>query len=562
MRLKFLQYVYFLSLALILLRLFYWQIVRFDDLSSSADAQHLSSRTLEGERGSILFSDESILASSRPAYLLYGMPNIIKNKAEAALKLATKLTSDPRERFDVKNDLLDKLEKNLAWVGLDNDLTYETKLQIDELKINGVSSELSFTRYYPEASMAAHILGFVGSDSLGRQTGYFGLEGFYNGQLKGVRGGLTEERDAHGSPILSGTFLKQDPKPGSSLVLTVDRSVQYIVEQELKAGLDKYGAKGGQVVVMDPKTGGILAMAAYPSYDPADFTDFPKEFYKNPTVADSFEPGSTFKVLVMAAAINENLIEPDTKCDSCSGPVTIADYQIRTWNNKYIPNLTMTDTIVHSDNTGMVYVGKKLGVDKMYQYIRDFGFGILTGIDLQDETTPEIRPENEWKEIDLATSTFGQGIAVTPIQLIRAVAVVASGGYLMEPHVVKTIQSGDKIIEIKPKIIGTPITKNTADTITKMMVEAVEKGEAKAFLSKGYKIAGKTGTAQIPVAGHYDPTKTIASFVGFAPAFNPNFVMLVRFEEPTASIFGSETAAPTFFAIAKKLLLYFNSAPD
>ena len=222
----------------------------------------------------------------------------------------------------------------------------------------------------------------------------------------------------------------------------------------------------------------------------------------------------------------------------------------------------MTDVIIHSDNPGMVFVGRKLGVDKMYSYIQNFGFGNLTQIDLQDESSPDIRPKNDWKEIDLATASFGQGIAATPIQVVRAVATIANGGYLMEPHIVQSIQENDKTTIIKPKVVGHPINEETAKKVTQMMVEAVEKGEAKVFAIKGFKIAGKTGTAQIPVAGHYDPNKTIASFVGFAPAEDPKFVMLVRYAEPSSSIFGAETAAPTFFAIAKELLMYYNVAPS
>lgn len=559
MRLKVLQICYFLFLAAILLRLFYWQIIRFDDLSALAEKQHLVNKIIDAPRGWIFAVDGSILASNKPTYLLFAMPKAIKEKGEAAKKLAKVLV--PQEENKSEKNILEKLSMNLDWVPVDKNLELSAKQEIEELNIEGMGFEDQLSRFYPEASMAAHILGFVGSDSLGRQMGYFGVEGFYNGQLKGVGGSLIEEKDARGLPILMGKFFKKDPKNGNNLILNIDRTVQYIVEKKLKVGIEKYGAKSASAVVMDPKTGAILAMASYPNYDLNNFTQFPKEYFKNPIVADSYEPGSTFKVLVMAAALNENLVKADTNCDICSGPVQASNYLIRTWNNKYYPNTTMKDVIVHSDNIGMVFVGRKLGVDKLYKYIQDFGFGNLTGIDLQDETTPEIRDKGEWKEIDLATASFGQGIAATGIQVVRAVGAIANGGNLMEPHIVKAIQNGDKLIEIKPQVVSSPISAKAALVVSEMMVEAVEKGEAKAFAPKGFKIAGKTGTAQIPVAGHYDPNKTIASFVGFAPADDPKFVMLVRYSEPTSSIFGSETAAPTFFEIAKELLVYFNLAP-
>lgn len=410
------------------------------------------------------------------------------------------------------------------------------------------------------------MLGFVGSDVYGNPTGYFGLEGFYNGELKGINGKLTEEKDAQGQPILIGTYLADPPKDGKTLILNVDRTVQSIVESDLKDGIQKYGAKGASAIVMDPKTGGILALASYPSYDPASPGQFDPASYKDAAIADAYEPGSTFKVLVMAAALNEHLVTPDTRCDKCDGPVSIGGYDIRTWDNKYFPNTTMTDVLVHSDNTGMVFVSQKLGLDKMFSYIQNFGFGSVTGVDLQDEASPDIRAKDQWHDIDLATSSFGQGISATELQVVRAIAAIANGGKLMEPHVVKEIDDGSSKYMINPKVLGTPISAEAANTVKDMMVTAVDKGEAQWYKQHGgvedFKIAGKTGTAQIPVAGHYDPTKTIASFVGFAPADDPKFIMIVRYDQPTASIFGADTAAPTFFDIARQLFMYYGIAPD
>jgi len=555
----------------ILARLFYWQVFRFDDLSSMAEQQHLVSAKIDAPRGLILSSDKAILASNKPTFLVFGLPKVVKDKVGTAAKLASVFVTatlekdekpDPLEIKEKQQDLLSKLSQDLSWVILNKSVDWNIKKAIEDLKIEGIGFDSQSSRFYPEASSAAHVLGFVGSDSLGRQVGYFGVEGFYNGQLKGIGGLVTEEKDARGLPILMGKFSLKEARKGYNLILNIDRAVQYSVEKKLKAGFIKYGAKAASAIVMDPSTGAIIAMASVPNYDPNLFSDFPKEYFKNSIVADAYEPGSTFKVLVMAAGINENLIQPDTLCDICDGPLQISGFSIRTWNNKYNKDANMTDVIVHSDNTGMVFVGKKLGLDKMYQYIQDFGFGKSTQIDLQDETSPDIRPKNDWREIDLATSSFGQGIAVTPIQMIRAVAAIANGGKLLEPHIVKEIQEDDKNTEIKPKVISQPISKEAAQKVTEMMVKAVELGEAKVFAPKGFKIAGKTGTAQIPVAGHYDANKTIASFVGFAPADNPKFVMLVRYDEPSSSIFGAETAAPTFFEIAKELFTYYNIAPS
>jgi cell division protein FtsI/penicillin-binding protein 2 len=313
---------------------------------------------------------------------------------------------------------------------------------------------------------------------------------------------------------------------------------------------------------MDPNTGGILAAAAFPSYDQRKFTDYDKDLYAQPLVSETYEPGSTFKALVMAAGLNEKVITPSTAFTE-DGPLKIGDYLIRTWNNEYHGQQTMTEVLEHSSNPGMVFVGRQLGRDRLYNYIQKFGFGDKTGVDLEGEEASYLRPLNDWGEIDLATASFGQGIAVTPIQMIRAIASLANGGKLMEPHLVKRmINPNGKTLEIAPKVIRDVISPATAKIITEMMITAVDQGDAKWAKPKGYRIAGKTGTAQIPVQGHYDEKKTIASFVGFAPADDPRFVMLVTLREPSSSQWGSETAAPLFFTIAKELYSYYGISPS
>ncbi|KKR24928.1 MAG: Peptidoglycan glycosyltransferase [Candidatus Daviesbacteria bacterium GW2011_GWB1_39_5] len=567
MRIFWVKTILLFFLFAICIRLFYWQVVRAEFLQSQAENQHYKNTKIEAVRGNILFADGSILTSSNPAFSLYGLPKQLddEQKVTTAYLLAKVLTGKQEEVDGLAKEITNKLSQDLYWVLLKRNISPDQKKQIEQLNLKGVEFEGSSVRFYPEGSSAAHLLGFVVPDTkdAGASKGYFGLEGYFNGELKGISGLLRNERDALGLPILIGNFLESQASNGKSLILNVNQTVQFIVEESLRAGIKKYGAKSGSVVVMDPKTGGILALAAYPSYDPLTYYDFPKEYFRNPIVADQYEPGSTFKVLVLAAALNEGLIRPDTKCDICSGPVSISGFTIRTWNNKYYADTTMKDVIVHSDNTGMVFAGKKIGLDKFYSYLENFGFGQPTNIDLQDEASPDIRVKEAWREIDLATASFGQGIAVTPVQMVRAISAIANGGNLMEPHVVSKVLSDDgkSVYEIKPKSKQV-LKPAVAQQVMEMMVAAVEEGESKFVKPKGFKIAGKTGTAQIPVAGHYDPNKTIASFVGFAPADDPKFVMLVRYDEPSSSIFGSETAAPTFFEIAKQLLLYYKIAPS
>lgn len=563
MRIFWIKTLFLLFFASLIIRLFYWQIVKAEFLQYIAESQHITDTKIDAIRGNVLFSDGSILVSSNPVFALYGLPKVLSDdqKVKIAFQLAKILTEEKEDLEIIAKDLIAKLSEDLYWVSLVKSISTQQKKQIEDLNLAGVGFEQKSSRFYPEGSSSAHLLGFLGSDAKGEGKGYFGLEGYYDGELKGISGLVRSERDALGLPILIGNFFTSEARNGKNLVLNIDRTVQFIAEKKLKEGVEKFGAKAGSVVIMDPRTGGILALAAFPSYDPSKYFSFPKEYYKNPVVADQYEPGSTFKVLVMAAAVNENLVTADTKCDICTGPVPVGGFTIRTWNNQYRPEASTKDVIVHSDNTGMVFVGRKLGQDKFYSYLENFGFGKSTDIDLQDESSPEIRGKNTWKEIDLATASFGQGIAVTPIQMIRAVATIANGGNLMEPQMVKEIRDEKGSFEIKPKIVRQVFNESTAEVIKEMMVAAVEEGEAKFVKAKGFRVAGKTGTAQIPVAGHYDPNKTIASFVGFAPADNPKFVMLVRYDEPSSSIFGAETAAPTFFAIAKELFMYYKIAP-
>ncbi len=548
----------------LILRLFYWQVVKAEYLQSQAEKQHFTDTKVAALRGNIFFSDGFILASTNPTYTVFGQPKLISKdqKVSTGYILARSLVEEGQEVDEVAKDFINKLSSDLFWVPLKRDISFEKKKEIQDSNLPGIGFDLGSSRFYPEGSSSAHLLGFVGSDSKGEGKGYFGVEGFYDRELKGISGYLRHEKDALGLPIMIGNFFTAKPQNGKNLVLNLDRTVQFIVEQSLKKGIEKYGAKAASAVVMDPKTGAILGIAAYPTYDPQKYFDFPKEYYKNTVVADQYEPGSTFKVLVMSAAMNEDLVKPDTHCDICSGPVSLGGFSIRTWNNKYYPDTTLKDVIVHSDNTGMVFTAKKLGLDKFYSYLENFGFGKQTDIDLEDESVPDIRDKDAWGEIDLATASFGQGIAVTPIQMVRAVSAIANGGNLMEPHIVRLIKDENSSFEIKPKIIRRVIKESTAQMVKEMMVAAVEEGESRVYKPKGFKVAGKTGTAQIPVAGHYDPNKTIASFVGFAPADDPKFVMLIRYDQPSSSIYGSETAAPTFFEIAKQLFNYYKIAPN
>ncbi|MDP3954845.1 MAG: penicillin-binding protein 2 [bacterium] len=559
-RLKILQSVFLLFGLLVILRLFYWQVISGEKLQAMAESQHFSKAEIPAQRGQIFASDGFPLATNRQTYLLFAISLQIKiSKDEIASKLAAVLRPEEAEKSE--SDIIEKLNRpGLVWVPLARDLSQITKEQIEGLEIKGLGFEEYQQRFYPEASMSAHLLGFVGQDAGGQNKGYFGLEGYYDRSLAGKAGFLKQELDASGKPILIGKTSLSGEISGRDLELSLDRGIQFMVEEKLKVGMERYQASGGLAVLMDPKTGAILSMASFPSYDPAEYGKTDKSLFSNPVISQTFEPGSIFKPLVMASAIDTGVIKPEDKCTKCTGPRQIGEYTIRTWDEQYHPDTTMTEILVHSDNVGMVFVGEKLGSKNLLSYLEKFGLWEQTGIDLEGEMVAQRRQENDWTPIDFATVSFGQGVAVTPIQMVRAISVIANGGLLVEPHVVSKIKSGDKELETKTRIDRRVISETTAKVVTEMMVTSAEKG-GRWERPKGYRIAGKTGTAQIPLAGHYDKTKTIVSFVGFAPADNPRFVMLVTLREP-ALTWGSMTVAPLWFDIASDLFVYLKIPPS
>ena len=541
---------------LVVARLFYWQVVKAQELSLLGQQQYGTTLTLTPQRGEIETSDGFPIAANKLSYLVFANPKEIQNKEAVSTILASTL------KLDIAS-VSASLALDKFWVPIQSGVDVKTKQQLESINLPGVGFDNQYQRFYPEASMAAQLLGFVGKDSAGNDKGYFGLEGFYDRLLSGKAGQAVEVHDAFGRPILAEMNQSSGETDGANLILNIDRSIQFLVEQKLKDGVEQYGATSGMVGIMNPQTGAILAMAAYPNFDPRSYQDYTNDLYKNPFISDLYEPGSTFKPLVMSGALDAKLVTPDTKCNACAGPVSVGGYQLETWDNKYFPNTNMIDVIQHSDNTGMVFVTQKLGLDGMINYLGKFGIGDSTNIDLQGEVSASLKPKSQWYAVDLATTGFGQGISITPIELLDATAAIANEGIRMEPQVVAAVRDADgNTTQIQPKALDAPIDAETAKVMTQIMVNAVNKGEASWARLKGYSIAGKTGTASIPVSGHYDPTQTIASFVGFAPSDNPKFVMLVILNRPTASIYGADTAAPIFFDIAQSLLRYYGIPPE
>ncbi|HSW48246.1 MAG TPA: penicillin-binding protein 2, partial [Candidatus Saccharimonadales bacterium] len=445
---------------LIVARLFYWQVVRASELQLLAQAQYGRIVSIPSTRGEIRTSDDYAIVANKLSYLVFLNPKEIKDKKDLSDMLAPILDTESAS-------ISAKILPDRFWVPIQSTVENSVKEKVEALKLPGVGFQGESVRFYPEASLGAKLLGFVGKDDNGQDKGYFGLEGFYDRQLRGKAGQATIIHDATGRPILSKLNESTGKTDGRNLVLNVDRNVQFMLDNTLKEGVEQYGASGGVAAIMDPKTGAIIAMSGFPTFDPRHFQEYTDDVYRNAFINDTYEPGSTFKPLVMAAAIDSNLVKPDTKCPICAGPVEIGGYEIRTWNDKYNADESMTDVIMHSDNTGMVYVGKKLGLDRMVRYLDKYGIGELTGIDLQGEVVPNVREKENWYPIDLATASFGQGITVTPIELLTAFSSIANNGNRMEPHVVSKIITPDGgTIDIRPKVLDQPISERAAHIMT------------------------------------------------------------------------------------------------
>lgn len=535
---------------IIIIKLFYIQVLN----TQSYSGDYLQTQKISAKRGKIFDSHKKPIVVNQTKYLLYAEPKKIEEKSD--------LVRDIDKILQVGEATLEaKIDEKKDWVRVQSGISEEAKESILKLKLSGIGLQEEPARMYVESSSSAHLVGFVGKNSDGNDVGYFGVEGFYEQELQGLPGVIKSERDLIGRPIFFGTQQRVDSQNGGDLILTIDNAVQALVKKKLLKALELYRAKEGCVIIADPYTMKIISLVCLPDFDPENYYKFSEDFFKNPAISNVYEPGSIFKPLVMAAAIEQRAVKPDDLFNE-KGPVSVGEHIIRTWNEKYEGKISMTRILEKSSNVGMVHIGEKLGNNKLYDSLQKYQFGKITEIDIQGETSGYLKPKKEWYLIDFATATFGQGIAVTPIQMIRAFASIINGGYLMRPYVVEAIVTNNVERKQEPKVVQRVVGERTSQIIKKMLVSTVENGEVKWLKPEGYKIGGKTGTAQIPIQGYYDPAKTIASFIGFAPAEMPKFIGLTILREPEASPWGSETAAPLFFDIAKELLLYYNIAPN
>lgn len=429
-----------------------------------------------------------------------------------------------------------------------------------ELKISGIGFSEKPFRFYPEGNIGSNILGFVGFAG-DREQGRYGLEGFFDQELAGLPGSLKTERDAKGEPIIINDRQYNKAVDGSDLILTIDRSIQFMACQKLNEAVMRHGADGGSVIILEPKSGAVLAMCSNPDYNGNDYEEVKDiKVFTNPAIFSQYEPGSIFKVITMAMALDQEKITPQTAYED-TGQVVISKYKIENSDHKANGRQTMTEVLEKSLNTGAIFAMRAVGPDNFASYVKKFGFGEKTGIELEGESRGDIKNlmKKPVGELYAATASFGQGLAVTPIQTAAAFSILANNGVMMQPYIVKEIirPDGSKIAT-SPKTVGRIISEKAAAILGGMMVNVVEHGHGKRAGVKGYYVAGKTGTAQVPAKnGGYQAGAHIGSFAGFAPVDNPKFVMLVRIDQPRDVEWAESSAAPLFGELAEYMLNYW-----
>ncbi len=543
------------------LRLFFLQVVNGSQAREEAAAQHSIYKKLLPSRGEIKLADKFSLetfpvAANLKSYLAYAVPGDIINAKEAAAALAPILGSDEKE-------LLGKItQAGKKYVPLKKQLSDEQQQKIKDLKLSGIYFDSEDTRYYPEKTLLSQVLGFVGYRDT-TKTGLYGLERYFEKDLAGSPGELYSEKDAGGVSIFGSNRKEQPAIDGTDLILTVDKNIQFQAESVIKEAVVKNGADSGSVIVVNPKTGSVLAMANYPDFDPNVYNkvEDPRD-YRNDAVTGNYEPGSIFKPITMAAAINEGKVTPDTTYND-TGSVVIDNYTLKNSDNKGHGIQTMTQVLEQSLNTGVIFAKEQIGNEKFFEYVKNFGFGQNTGVELS-EAKGNLDNLKANIAVNYHTAAFGQGISATPIQLIQAFTALANEGKIMKPYLVlsKILPDG-KTENTKPQVVRQVITAKTANIISAMLVNVVENGHGKRAGVPGYYIAGKTGTAQVPKKDGrgYEKNNNIGSFIGYGPVEDPQFLMLVRINHPRDVNFAETTAAPAWGQLAQFILNYYHIAP-
>ena len=551
----------FLVGVFLIVRLYFIQVVSHDKWVAIAENQHNAFQELSADRGEIYIhdgEDRYPLAVNREYQMVYASPKDVVEKDRAALELARILGLDAgviKNKLDRPNDPFEIIKKRL------ND---EEIARINELGLKGIAFLPEKYRYYPAGELASQVIGFASLRENGRVGGY-GIESSKDGILRGETGTVSQEKDAAGRWLPLSDRLIVSPKNGESLLLTIDRVIQYETEKILKDSVERYEADSASAIVMDPKTGNILSMVSFPQFDPNNYSE--EEDYSvflNPVVSMTYEPGSVMKPIVMAMGIEEGKVSPTTEFVD-TGSESVAGYVIHNSENKVYGRSTMMKVLDQSINTGVIYVEKLIGNQTFGDYFTRFGFGKKTNIGLPAELAGSIRNlENTRSNISFFTASFGQGVTTTPLQMLDAYVVFANGGKLIRPNIIdRIIHSDGQEEKIQPEIVRQVLSEETSHTIGMMLRSVVVNGHGKRADVPGYQVVGKTGTAQVAKsdAKGYEDGLSIGSFVGYAPLDDPRFVVLVKLDNPKKVEWAESSAAPTFSQIMKFLLEYAKIKP-
>jgi len=544
---------FFLAFTVIFLRAYQLQILEASHLSSLAEKGYTGELTFTTPRGTIFDRAGNELALSIEVSSIYGYPQKIANKREAATLLAQALSID-------RAALLERLQDSRAFVWIKRKVTPEEISRVSALAISGIDFTMESRRYYPCLETAAHVVGFASQDNKGLE----GIELQYDGYLEARETTFNRIHDALGRPLLFDRPRMESPGP-FNLVLTLDKDISYKAQKSLQDAVERSGAAGGICIVMRPRTGEILAVAVVPEFNPNVFWRHKPYEWRNRAVTDCFEPGSTLKAFLVAAALEEGVVTPNTVLDCEGGELTVADYVIH--DSKAYENLTVSEIIKYSSNIGAIKIGRRLGAERYNQYLQRFGFGERSGIDFPGERIGTLKSMRYASIVDQHTLFFGQGISVSPLQLATAFGAIANGGCLMRPYLVKSIvdQGGKPIHEYYPQTRRRVISEMTARKVKAILEGVVDKdGTAPRAAIQGYRAGGKTGTAQKvdPIEKTYSNKKYVAYFGGFVPSDSPEIAILVALDEPKGRPYGGVVAAPVFSDVGGWTLNHLNVVPS
>ena len=541
-------------LTTVALRAVHLQAFQGERLARLGEKQHLQEWIVQPKRGTIFGRNGDALAISVEAQSVYVRPRRVQVTDKAVAQVARALGMKAR-------DVRRRMTSSEPFVWLKRQVTPREARRVRRLKIEGIGFYHEPRRFYPQGRLAGQALGVVGRDAQGLE----GVERSYDRYIRGKTGSWVAERDALGRRMLVAGMDDLDIEPGAHVHLTLDTTLQHLAEKHLGAAVKRYRAKGGTVLMVDPYTGGILALASYPSFDPNQFQSQKRERWRIRAITDTYEPGSVFKAVLAAAALEEGVVgrEDLIFCEEGKfvyGGRTIHDFKEYGW-------LSFAKVMQLSSNIGVTKVADRLGKERYHRYIRRFGFGSKSDVDLPGEATGTVRPPHRWYKVDLAAASFGQSVGVTPLQMVMAFSAVANGGWLMRPYIVDRVvgEDGRVLAQNKPELRRRVVSRDTARTVADILKGVVaEGGTGTRAAVAGFEAAGKTGTSQKAdlVRGGYSKTKRVASFAGFVPADEPRFVMLTLVDEPTTQVYGGLVAAPLFQRIAGPALHALGEKPD